>query len=108
MIFWVCSLCQKMRHKGSVLPKKSWGSFTFTWGIPEDFEEDEILRHPDQYQVGPNSEDLNARRVVPWPLRHDWKSPKHPKPKHCTDSEVMTITVAILHALVKPGGFPAP
>ena len=65
-----------MRHKGSVLPKKKrWGSFTFTWGIPEDFEEDEILRHPDQYQVGPNSEDLNARRVVPWPLRHDWKSP---------------------------------
>ncbi|CAL1151223.1 unnamed protein product [Cladocopium goreaui] len=44
--------------------------------IDEDFEEDEILRHPDQYQVGPNSEDLNARRVV------------------------MTITVAILHALV--------
>jgi hypothetical protein len=98
----------KNAPQGKRFAKKSWGSFTFTWGIPEDFEEDEILRHPDQYQVGPNSEDLNARRVVPWPLRHDWKSPKHPKPKHCTDSEVMTITVAILHALVKPGGFPAP
>eukprot|EP00435_Cladocopium_sp_Y103_P020236 s1351_g4.t3 len=44
--------------------------------IDEDFEEEVILRHPDQYQVGPNSEDLNPKRVV------------------------MTILVAILHALV--------
>jgi len=42
----------------------------------EDFEEKIILENPDQYQVGPKSEDLNPCRVA------------------------MTISVAVLHALV--------
>ena len=32
----------------------------------QDFEEKIILENPDQYQVGPKSEDLNPCRVVAW------------------------------------------
>ena len=32
----------------------------------QDFEEKTILENPDQYQVGPKSEDLNPCRVVAW------------------------------------------
>ena len=37
MIFWVCSLCQKMRHKGSVLQKKKLGKLHLHLGNPRGF-----------------------------------------------------------------------
>lgn len=32
----------------------------------QDFREQIILKNPKQYQVGPNSEDLNSKKVVAW------------------------------------------
>lgn len=60
-------------------------------GSIQDFEEDTILEHPQQYQVGPRSEDLNERKVD--------ASPKL-GPKLGSRAKVLTIGVAVLHAFV--------
>ena len=61
--------------------------------MDEDFEEDTILEHPQQYQVGPRSEDLNERKVDA-SLKKAVLSP---------GAQVLTIGVAVLHAFVLLG-----